>query len=252
MRLVAFALWIMVAALGWAADVAPVPDPYGLGERLALIDWLREHAIAIPENASDSTLRDLYLAAMTPAQAPTGLGRAQESVPDPAAPTAATDLLGIAALAPRTFLDERVTLQVPEDFAPAAAEHRSAFFGADAPDIVLCDPSGGLYLAIDHTGNGLAPQQLAHAHRNFEIALRASHPEATWLRSELHDVNRRHCFTIDLRRGDDARAVRALNLGTALERHLLLITCLIPREREAQWLPTAQRILKSLVVDGAE
>ncbi|HYE04597.1 MAG TPA: hypothetical protein VEL07_03670 [Planctomycetota bacterium] len=43
-----------------------VPDPIGLGERLAVIDWLREAKVAFPEDATIEQLRVAYLRAAKP------------------------------------------------------------------------------------------------------------------------------------------------------------------------------------------
>jgi S1-C subfamily serine protease len=57
---------LLLATLASGEDVATVPvavdvpDPYGLGERLALIDWLREHTIVVPADAQVVQLRQLY------------------------------------------------------------------------------------------------------------------------------------------------------------------------------------------------
>ncbi len=40
-----------------------LPDPYSLGERLVLIDWLRERRIDIPDGATVALLRTLYFGA---------------------------------------------------------------------------------------------------------------------------------------------------------------------------------------------
>jgi peroxiredoxin len=46
-----------------------VPDPVGLGERLALIDWLHDKKITVPEDASLADLRRLYRTAHAPTAA---------------------------------------------------------------------------------------------------------------------------------------------------------------------------------------
>ncbi len=72
-------VWIPLA-LAWCAATAAepipgvpngrepveVPDPIGLGERLALIDWLREAKISFPEEATIELLRLAYLRSAKP------------------------------------------------------------------------------------------------------------------------------------------------------------------------------------------
>lgn len=55
---------VLLAALlqvFWGVESWPdVPDPYGLGPRLALIDWLRENKVNVRADASDQELVNLY------------------------------------------------------------------------------------------------------------------------------------------------------------------------------------------------
>jgi S1-C subfamily serine protease len=63
LRLAAVGLLSWFATLALAGEAAPrpeLPDPYGLGERLVLIDYLREHGVVPPENASLDELYRLY------------------------------------------------------------------------------------------------------------------------------------------------------------------------------------------------
>ncbi|MBA3709945.1 MAG: trypsin-like peptidase domain-containing protein [Planctomycetes bacterium] len=65
---------LLLAGLAIGEDVptsppaVDLPDPYGLGERLVLIDWLHEHHADIPDGASVALLRTLYAEAQPGAQ----------------------------------------------------------------------------------------------------------------------------------------------------------------------------------------
>lgn len=63
---------IALAAGTAAAETAtsPLPDPYGLGQRLVMIDDLRRLGVAIPDGASDAELRALHQAAALPGPMP--------------------------------------------------------------------------------------------------------------------------------------------------------------------------------------
>jgi peroxiredoxin len=54
------------SATSAADQPTDVPDPVGLGERLALIDWLHSKSIPVPDNASLADLRTLYRQAQVP------------------------------------------------------------------------------------------------------------------------------------------------------------------------------------------
>ena len=54
---------IALAATMHALDIPPVPDPIGLGERLAIIDYLKDHRSPAPANATLEQLQALYATA---------------------------------------------------------------------------------------------------------------------------------------------------------------------------------------------
>jgi len=51
---------VLVQAIGWSSEASSVPDPYGLGEQLALISYLQDHHVAHAEQLSLEQLRDAY------------------------------------------------------------------------------------------------------------------------------------------------------------------------------------------------
>jgi hypothetical protein len=70
------ALLCCLAGLAAAADTpTDVPDPYGLGERLALIDWLRSRRVEVAEGAELADLRARYRAAQQAPAADPGSDR---------------------------------------------------------------------------------------------------------------------------------------------------------------------------------
>ena len=68
-------LLVIAASLGCAADWPAVPDPLGLGPRLALIDLLHEsYHLAVPAGIIDDELIALYTRAKSAAAAGQGTG----------------------------------------------------------------------------------------------------------------------------------------------------------------------------------
>ena len=65
---------LIVAACAAASAVelawVPLPDPYGLGQRLVTIEQLRRMHMPVPDGASDTHLRELYRDAITRAAGP--------------------------------------------------------------------------------------------------------------------------------------------------------------------------------------
>lgn len=70
-------LAVLGSGLLAADQVSDVPDPYGLGERLALIDWLHTHAIQVSADATVEDLRSAYRLAIAPTSS-TATGEADQ------------------------------------------------------------------------------------------------------------------------------------------------------------------------------
>ncbi len=69
MRLGFFLVILAVINLNAAdADRPTIPDPYGMGYRLALIDFLHARKISIPEDATESQLLAIYRKKFSPNQ----------------------------------------------------------------------------------------------------------------------------------------------------------------------------------------
>lgn len=66
---------VLATCAGCSESIWPdLPDPVGLGPRLATIDWLKEHHVVVPAGAPDRQIIDLYTATSVaqgrPASAP--------------------------------------------------------------------------------------------------------------------------------------------------------------------------------------
>lgn len=61
MKIIRAMLLAALLQVFWGAEFWPdVPDPIGLGPRLALIDWLRERQAKIPQDATDTQLVEAW------------------------------------------------------------------------------------------------------------------------------------------------------------------------------------------------
>ncbi len=84
----------------------------------------------------------------------------------------------------------------------------------------------------------------------METMFKRLHPSAVWFQSGLTTINGRAFFLLDLRTPALDTEIRNLMVGTSLQGRLLLITFNVTKQREARWLPTAQKILTSIKVNG--
>lgn len=91
----------------------PLPDPYGLGQRLVIIDRLRELGVAVPERASDERLLALYRQALDQATVATVTPVAVPTLIDGTVDEAARRRDAVARL--RQTLKQRHGIETPAD-----------------------------------------------------------------------------------------------------------------------------------------
>jgi len=153
------------------------------------------------------------------------------------------------ALTPRTVLGGTVQVLVPVDFAPMREDLLRVKYPSERrPSLVYTNPSASVNLALHHTNTPLHPHQLAEAHTAMDAMFKRLYPAATWFQSGLTTINGRSFFLLDLRTPALDTEVRNLMTGTSLHGRLLLISFNVTKEREAHWLPTAQKILTSIQI----
>jgi len=87
-------------------------------------------------------------------------------------------------------------------------------------------------------------------HQAMETMFKRLYPSAVWFQSGLKTINGRAFFLLDLRTPALDTEIRNLMVGTSLQGRLLLITFNVTQQHEARWLPTAQKILASIKVNG--
>lgn len=68
-RVILLLIMIQAGILSGEA-VPPVPDPFGLGERLALLDFLHDKHVTVPQGPAIEQLRDLYVKTVNPESTP--------------------------------------------------------------------------------------------------------------------------------------------------------------------------------------
>ena len=185
-----FITLILAVACGWAEELAkpPVPDPFGLGERLALIDHLREQmGVQPPANATLEQLTALYW--------------------KHAKPTTGTTLGDDTALAQdrmrrmRAELKDRYDIKPPEDASEAAlgkllTEARAATNAAAIKAVM--DKAA----ARDNPTSNADAERFAEQDRNSAQARRDSID--TDIRSDQRDAER-----IDTKRAELAAQVNS-------------------------------------------
>jgi len=138
---------------------------------------------------------------------------------------------------------------VPAAFQPMPEEMLKLKYPMEGrPTVVLSNEAGSVSLALNHTQDRLASNELADAHQTFDHMFRNMYPSAQWFRSELTDLNGRQFIVLELRTPAIDTEVRNLMLATSADERLLLISVNMTKELEEAWLDVANRMIRSVVV----
>lgn len=160
---------------------------------------------------------------------------------------AATTLGADVALERRSFLDGKLSIEVPREFGPMPTEMLELKYPSSRrPTIVVSNEEGSVNVAINHTQNRIAQSQLGELHDYMERSFRNLHPSADWNRSERIDLNGRQVFVLDLVTPAIDTKIRNIMVGSSLEGRFLIVTFNCTVEEEEAWGAIGERIAASV------
>ncbi len=96
---------------------APLPDPYGLGQRLVMIEELHRMRVVVPEGTSDAHVRELYRDAITRAAGPPQMTDVPPALSDGPIDERARQQDALARQ--RRVLKERYGVEAPAEYGEA-------------------------------------------------------------------------------------------------------------------------------------
>ena len=158
--------------------------------------------------------------------------------------------LGDGTVLERTqLLDNKIEMLLPEGFEPMERELvEQKYPGPKAPTLVYSDDRGTVNIAVNHTKDRVSAVQLPFAHIFFVAVFKSQFPSAKWFRNELTTINGREFFIFDVRTPARDTDVRNIIAGTSLDGRLLIVSFNVTKEREADWLPTGNKIIDSIQI----
>lgn len=152
-------------------------------------------------------------------------------------------------LVERTALNGRVSLLVPSDFSPLSEERLLLKYpSSNRPTEVLSNERGTVNIALNHTGNALAPEEVANAHAAIEQMFKNLYPSARWNRSEVVVREGRSYIVLDLWTPALDTEIRNIITGTSVDGRFLLVSFNVTRELEKTWGSVGTRIKNSIHV----
>ncbi len=158
--------------------------------------------------------------------------------------------VGGILLQPRTVINEKLTLLIPQGFSIMDEEMlRLKYPSERRPTLVYTNESGSINIAINHTKDRIQQSDIAAFHRQMDGMFRNLYSSATWFESGVIDINGREWLTLNLRTLAIDTEIRNIMVGTSVEGRLLLVSFNVTREQEDQWLEPAKAIVQSLRVN---
>ncbi len=167
----------------------------------------------------------------------------------------ATLLLVAVFLAPeleqRSVLNDKISILVPKDWKPMPESLKKIKYpGEKPPQLVLSDRSGGLSLAINHTGSKATPKELGRYAQALENSLRNAYPDAIWEGIGNEKINGKQvCYFKVITETADGKIYNQM-FFTDLDSTLLIFSFNAIEKRIKDWKPIADSMMYSLRIKG--
>ena len=146
-------------------------------------------------------------------------------------------------------LGGKMSLLIPVGFAPMGeAMLQRKYPSTRRPSLVYTNMPGTVNVTINHTHNAVEPAQLPKLRAALASVFERAHPGAIWLRNEMTQIGERPFFLLDLRTKAADTQVRNIIVGTSAQGRMLLVSVNATHALESDWMPVAERIMRSVRV----
>ena len=157
--------------------------------------------------------------------------------------------VGGILLQPKTIINEKLTLLVPQEFSIMDDETLSLKYPSERrPTLVYTNESGSINVAINHTKDRMPQSEIGTFHKQMDGMFRNLYPSATWFESGVIEINGREWLTLNLRTPAIDTEIRNIIVATSVEGRMLLVSFNVTKEQEDEWLEPAEAIVQSLRV----
>jgi hypothetical protein len=156
-----------------------------------------------------------------------------------------TTLHAADALGSRTFLDGKLSMQVPITFVPMdAATKRAKYPGANAPAYVLTNGDGSTNIAFDHKQVAVSPDEIP----KLEAPMREQFSGMKINSSGTRQVNGTSFLMFDFDSPSPEGDIRNLLLMSSLEGRLLVISYNCLPARNASCASMGRQLIESISI----
>ncbi|MET4108801.1 hypothetical protein [Hymenobacter sp. UYP22] len=158
----------------------------------------------------------------------------------------------------KTAVGKNITIGVPESFAALPDDGIAAKYPSPRkPLAVFSNPSGRIDLSVQQKPTTFSNRDYALLLKIYKASIQNLYSKVQFLREDIQTINKRDFVVLefvstvtDNRRGGNLAPIRKYQLVQyAIERdQLYVFTFDAPAEEQAQWQPTAQAVMQSIVL----
>ncbi|MCA8832797.1 hypothetical protein [Hymenobacter pini] len=158
----------------------------------------------------------------------------------------------------KTAVGKNITLGVPESFAALPDDGIAAKYPSPRkPLAVFSNPSGRVDLSVQQKPTTFTNRDYALLLKIYKASIQNMYGKVQFLREDIQTVNKRDFVVLefvstvtDNRRGGNLAPIRKYQLVQyAIEGdQLYVFTFDAPADEQAQWQPTAQAVMQSIVM----
>lgn len=157
--------------------------------------------------------------------------------------------VGAVSLVPRTILDGKLSLLVPDEFSLMTPDVlKLKYPGSRRPTIAFTNEGGSVNVAINHTQDTLAPNQIATLHQEMDATIRKQIPQAKWSFSGLQDYQGRKWMQLEFESPAVDTNIQNIMVASSVDGRMLLVSFNSTQELAGKWLEPGREIIKSLTI----
>lgn len=158
----------------------------------------------------------------------------------------------------KTPIGKNITIGVPENFAPLPDDGIAAKYPAPRkPLAVFSNPSGRVDLSVAQKPTTFQSRDYGLLLKIYKASIQNMYSKVQFLQEDIRTVNKRDYVALefvstvtDTKRGSNLAPIRKYQfVQYAIEGdQLFVFTFVAPAEEQAQWQPTAQAVMSSVVM----
>lgn len=160
-------------------------------------------------------------------------------------------IVGSILLRPTKLLGGTLELLIPAEFAQMD-DHtiKIKYPNQSPPTVVLTNTKASVNIAINHTHNSVAPNQLTQLHRQLDSAVRQSQPSAVWKFSGLQQHHGREWIQLEFQSDAVDTKIHNIMMATSAGGKMLVVSFNCTDEQSVEWLDVGREIVNSCQVQG--